>query len=102
MTVVSRRMKQKAITSLARGRSCQIRIVGVCNGDPETTVPCHLRMHGISGIGYIADSIFVAWGCSDCHSYCDMHSDDATKRAFYEGVFRTQAILLREGRILDK
>lgn len=28
----------------ARGRECQVRIYGVCNGNPETTVLAHYRM----------------------------------------------------------
>ena len=27
----------------ARGRDCQIRIPGVCSGDPSTVVLCHLE-----------------------------------------------------------
>ncbi len=28
----------------ARGRECQVRIYGVCNGNPETTVLAHYRI----------------------------------------------------------
>ncbi|GAB0713900.1 hypothetical protein MZ16F90_35030 [Escherichia coli] len=35
----------------ARGRECQVRIYGVCNGNPETTVLAHYRMAGICGTG---------------------------------------------------
>ncbi|HBB1356564.1 nuclease domain-containing protein, partial [Escherichia coli] len=35
----------------ARNRECQVRIYGVCNGNPETTVLAHYRMAGICGTG---------------------------------------------------
>lgn len=28
----------------ARGRECQVRIPGVCNGNPETTILAHIRL----------------------------------------------------------
>ncbi|TBL26445.1 DUF1364 family protein, partial [Escherichia coli] len=31
----------------ARGRECQVRISGICNGKPETTVLAHYRRAGI-------------------------------------------------------
>lgn len=27
----------------ARGETCKLRFVGICNGDPETTVACHVH-----------------------------------------------------------
>ncbi|WP_435653218.1 nuclease domain-containing protein, partial [Proteus mirabilis] len=35
----------------ARGRECQIRMPGVCNGNSETVVLAHYRMSGICGTG---------------------------------------------------
>ena len=86
----------------ARGRPCQIRVPGCCNGNGETTVGCHYRMPGLSGIGSKADDLFIAWGCSNCHAAVDtLHSANWTaeqlKLMHAEGVLRTQAILLKEG-----
>lgn len=96
----ARRMKQKPITDLARGQPCMIRSP-VCNFDRETTVPCHLRMQGITGAGYIADPLFVAWGCYACHTLCDsgrfggvsMERDDR-ELLLLRGIIRTQKELL--------
>lgn len=93
--VGKRRMAQRPVTNLAKGCECQVRLPGICNGDPATTQPAHYRMHGLSGCGYIAEPIFVAWACSACHQYADTHSDPETRLALAEGVFRTQAELLR-------
>lgn len=55
----------------AKGRECQVRIVGVCNGNPETVVLAHYRMGGLNGMGMKPDDIFGAWACERCHSAVD-------------------------------
>ncbi len=35
----------------ARGRECQVRIPGVCNGNPETTVLAHIPLLDCAGPG---------------------------------------------------
>lgn len=87
------------LRKLARGRGCQIRLPGVCNHNSETVVLCHVRLSGVSGMGLKAEDALASWACSDCHRYCDTHSDDATARAFLEGMVRTLAQLIREGAI---
>lgn len=89
-----RRSSQKRLTDLAMGQPCLIRLPGICNGNPETTVPCHFRMSGLAGLGFIPDAIFIAFGCSACHAWVDTHRDETTRLAFAEGVFRTQAALI--------
>lgn len=81
----------------ARGQSCRVRLAGICNFDPETTVLAHFRMAGFSGIGMKSPDWLAAWCCSACHSYIDTHSDADTQLAFAEGVFRTQAALQDRG-----
>ena len=85
------------LRKLARGRDCQIRLPGICNFNPETTVLAHYRMSGVSGMGMKAPDICAAWACSACHSYVDSHRDDATARSFLEGIIRTQHALVKEG-----
>jgi hypothetical protein len=75
-----------------------IRQPGVCNGDPDTTVLCHLRMVDVTGMGIKAVDLLGAWGCSDCHRYCDTHGIDG-RTALLEGMARTQAYLLNAGLI---
>ncbi|WP_440863606.1 DUF1364 domain-containing protein [Symbiopectobacterium purcellii] len=55
----------------ARGRECQVRIPGICNGNAETVVLAHYRMSGICGIGMKPDDLFGAWTCSSCHDKID-------------------------------
>lgn len=88
----------------ARGKECQIRIPGVCNGNPETVVLCHL---GGGGMGTKRSDIHAAYGCSDCHDVVDGRNaalrrilpDGDLRLFFYEGVIRTQEIMLAEGLI---
>ena len=70
-----------------------------CNGNPETTVLAHLRLIGISGFGLKAPDALGCWACYDCHMWADSHHDDETKIAFYEACFRTQAQLIKEGKL---
>ena len=88
----------------AQGRDCQIRIPGVCNGNPETTVLAHLNG---GGIGRKQPDLFGAFACSDCHDWVDgrrhisNHPAEAMDRKIVhlEGVIRTQQLWLDEGLI---
>lgn len=85
------------LRKLARGQDCQIRLPGVCNFDPETTVLAHYRLGGINGFGLKSPDVIGAWACSSCHACVDSQRDDATARAFLEGVIRTQNALVSKG-----
>jgi len=87
---------QDKLTKLARGQNCQIRLE-CCNHNPETTVLCHFRLIGISGMGIKPPSLLGAWGCSACHSYVDTHKDAETQLSFAKGVLRTIAALIEDG-----
>ena len=89
------------ITKSARGQECQIRIYPGCNGNPETVVFCHL---GGAGMARKTNDIHGAYGCSSCHDIVDgrvttEYSDDEISNWFYDGVIRTQLILIEKGLI---
>ena len=79
-------------------RQCQIRLDG-CQTAPCCL--CHFRIIGISGMGMKSPDLFGAWGCASCHEKVDtsMRHDTETQLDFARAVFRTQAILLKEGKI---
>lgn len=83
------------LRELARGRPCLVRLP-VCNGNADTTVLAHFRLIGVSGMGIKSPDLIGAHSCAACHAYIDTHKDDATQLAFARGVFRTQAILIKE------
>lgn len=96
--------RQTKLTKAARGRDCQVRVPGVCNHDPETTVLAHYRLAGTNGMGCKPNDFQGAWACSACHDYVDGRSSsrraddrEQVRQLHAEGVMRTQAILIREG-----
>ena len=57
-----------AITKSARGQDCQVRIFGVCNGNPETVIWSHINLQAAGkGRGIKAVDIAGAYSCSSCH-----------------------------------
>ena len=89
------------IRKSARDQPCQVRIPGVCNFNPETTIHAHL---GGAGIGRKHNDIFGARCCSACHDAVDGRvrvnfSSDELGMMLAEGIFRTQQLLIDEGLI---
>jgi hypothetical protein len=83
----------------AKGRECQMRWPGTCNHNPETVVLAHYRLSGISGMGMKSPDEIAGWLCSECHRLADTDKSPEVQLAFAQAVFRTQATLLREGKI---
>ena len=61
-------IRSKKLTKSARGESCTVNVVGVCNYDESTTVAAHLSG---GGMGCKADDICIVYACSDCHDAMD-------------------------------
>jgi len=97
------RLRSKKILDSARGEDCQIRMPGVCNNNPETTVACHLNG---GGMGTKHSDIFIAYGCSDCHAFVDSetqgHVEIEDAYNFFQAIFSTQQILIDKGLICTK
>ena len=86
----------------ARGEECMIRVPGVCNGNSETTVLCHLRMSGISGAGMKSPDLLASLGCGPCHDFVDGRSNpnntaEYRRMLLLEGMARTQAYWIYRG-----
>ena len=90
----------------ANGRQCTVRLPGICNRNPETTVLAHMNeksMFGV-GMGQKVDDLFACFACSDCHDAIDHRvKTEYTREELYTerytAVLRTQNILLKEGKI---
>ena len=85
----------------AKGRECQIRIPGICSGDPTTTVLAHLRMVGVSGMGIRSEDVLGSHACHRCHDVVDFRvsapfTRDEIKLMHHEGVARTISLLVSE------
>lgn len=60
------------IRKSARGQDCTLRIPGVCNWNPETTVLCHSNsLADGKGMGLKAPDTEACFGCSACHDVLD-------------------------------
>lgn len=85
----------------ARGQECQVRLIGICNFNPETTVLAHL---GGGGMGMKKNDIHGAFCCSACHDALDgrakyLIDKETLELAHRQGVERTQDIWLKMGLI---
>lgn len=68
----SRGPKMTPIRKAARGQDCTLRIPGVCNFDPDTTVLCHSNnLADGKGMGLKAPDTEACFGCSACHDVMD-------------------------------
>ena len=96
--------KQTKITKSAKGEACQIRVPGVCNFNPETTVACHLNGGGTGTKEY---DFLTAYGCSKCHwfvdgGYSNLGFSRMERDNFHaDGIFRTQKILAQKGLLIE-
>lgn len=83
----------------AKGEDCQVRIPGHCNFNPETTVYAH---KGGAGMGMKSHDIHGAYCCSACHDVIDgrvkaTFTKSQKELMFYDGMVRTQLILINKG-----
>ena len=90
---------QDKYTKSARGKHCTVRVPGVCNNRPETTVLAHLNGWGMGGKHY---SIHGAYACSACHTWLDsgyVNDVDKDLRDLYhlEAVILTQIEMINDG-----
>jgi len=77
---------------------------GVCNFNPETTMLAHLSG---GGMGMKRLDTEAAYCCSDCHDALDRRTDhlfgqEELKVYHFEGVMRTQRILIAKGLVIIK
>lgn len=92
------------ITESAKGQECQVRIPGVCSGDNSTVVWAHaIGLASGRGVGIKANDLAGAYACQKCHDAYDRRIKPygvlyfQVKECFYEGHFRSLAILIEKG-----
>jgi len=82
----------------AKGQPCMVRIPGVCNRNPDTTVLAHLNG---GGMGMKRPDIFGAFSCSSCHDEVDRRTrifdKEFAELSHRRGVERTQQWWLDNG-----
>jgi hypothetical protein len=76
-----------------------LRIPGVCNFNPETTVLAHIRRGGVAGMGQKPPDLCGVWACEACHSCIDgrtPHTKADLETYILEGLCRTLAAVSKE------
>lgn len=79
-----------------------VRIPGICNFRPETTILAHYRLSGTCGTGMKPIDLAGSWACSCCHDAIDGRTKTAFLRETLdlmhaEGVMRTLQALHKRG-----
>jgi hypothetical protein len=64
------------LRKLAKGQPCMLRLSGICNGNPETTVLAHIR-RGFYGMGTKPVDWCGVWMCASCHDTYDRRANVA-------------------------
>jgi hypothetical protein len=89
------------LTDAAKGMDCMIRIPGICNFNPETTVLAHYRLGGLCGTAMKPIDLIGSWACSDCHNAVDDGKTAFTREQLdlmhLEGMCRTLTALHKRG-----
>lgn len=92
------------IRKSARNRECQVRIIGICNGNPETVVWAHANgLASGRGICLKSNDLSGAYACSACHAaydravYKDTREYLQIENDFFHGHLRSLQILIDEG-----
>jgi hypothetical protein len=97
--------KMTPIRRAARGEECTLRIPGVCNRDPATTVLCHSnRLADGKGMGLKAPDSAACFACHACHDVLDGRrplpanlTREQLNAGFDAAVVRTHARLREKG-----
>ena len=94
-------MKSKKLRDSARGRDCELRLIGTCNHNNETTVLAHIGHH--IGTSIKCNDTMAVFACSACHDVIDGRvSYSSTKNPNIEedklrALEATQDYWIREG-----
>lgn len=97
--------RSRKVLDHARNQPCCLRLPGICNRNPETTVSAHIRDRH-KGMAQKASDHSVVFCCHACHDYLDVGfvsgkiSDADLLRAIITGLQETWEILIRDG-IID-
>ena len=90
------------IRKSAKGQDCQVRIPGICNFMPETTILAHING---GGMALKQNDLESSYCCSSCHDVLDRRTQCSEFQRVqlelwhHEGCARTRKILLDKGLI---
>jgi len=91
------KIKSKKLRDSARGQDCTLRLTGICNFNPETTVLCHVGAN--SGFGTKSGDNMAVFGCSSCHSEIDAKVKGFYAADIIRALGETQQVWIDSGLI---
>ncbi len=87
--------RSKKIMKSAKGEDCTLRLVGICNFNPETTVAAHVGVR--RGMGIKCGDNMVVFACSACHSAIDSAAREEYAADKLRAIEETQEKLIEKG-----
>ena len=94
----SKPIRSYKIRQAAYMEDCTLRLPGICNFDPATTVLAHFSFEG-GKMGGKASDLSAAFCCSACHDSMDFRTDKSEAWDYYaaRGIQRTLQRLVERG-----
>lgn len=89
--------RSKKIMNSARGEDCTLRLVGICNFNPETTVAAHVGVR--RGMGIKCGDNMIVYACSNCHAAIDSSGREEYACDKLRALEETQEKLIDKGLI---
>lgn len=91
-------IRSKKIRDSARGETCAMQVVGVCNHDPDTVVFCHLNeLFAGKGASTKADDVAGFYACGACHHAYDEGEIEDEYFYLLRAMYRTWRRLIEKG-----
>lgn len=92
----SKKIKSKKIRDSAKGESCTMRLVGICDKDPAKVSLCHVNSFR-KGVANKSHDIHAYYGCNSCHRQETANKVDASD--ILRAMIETQDRLVQKGLI---
>lgn len=87
--------RSRKIMNSARGEDCTLRLVGICNFNPETTVAAHVGVR--RGMGIKCGDNMIVYACSNCHAAIDSAGREQYAADKIRAIEETQEKLIEKG-----
>ena len=84
-------MKSNKLRNSARGQECQVKVLDVCNYNPETTILAHLNFNG-GKMGGKEHDMSAAYACSECHDFIDRRKYADHPEQLYRDRYMARAL----------
>ena len=89
------KVKSNKLRASAQGQDCTLRLTGICNFNPETTVLCHVGVS--SGFGTKSGDNMAVFGCSKCHAEIDSSARHSYASDIVRALGETQQVWINSG-----